>query len=285
MHQVTNPQHLSLIRSRPDDFMPDEEFAYNIQYSPKILAQACYEGYLPMATRQQDIEIWLLKLHFNRCIIYPLSDLHITKNVKKNSKKYFISVDTQFSQCVEKCRAQHDAHSECWLYPKLVAAYERFWNINPTGGAKFPVSFHSFELWKKVDDDRFDLVAGELGYVVGSCYTSLTGFCEESGAGTVQLAATGRILQDLGFTVWDLGMEVKYKYNLGAHLEPRNKWLEIQGEARKLKKLGFDALKERRSAYDVVYGKEEASKKREDLVKDEGSSSKRKKTDAASTAS
>jgi Leu/Phe-tRNA-protein transferase len=86
----------------------------------------------------------------------------------------------------------------------------------------------------RVTDDRHrrhrcrrrELVAGELGYTVGAIYTSLTGFTSESGAGTVQLAALGRWLQRSGFQMWDLGMQMDYKAEMGAVLLPRRTFVK-----------------------------------------------------------
>jgi hypothetical protein len=69
------------------------------------------------------------------------------------------------------------------------------------------------------------LVAGELGYSVGAVYTSLTGFATESGTGTVQLTCLGRWLEASGFLLWDLGMEMEYKFDLGAVLVPRHSFV------------------------------------------------------------
>jgi Leu/Phe-tRNA-protein transferase len=130
-----------------------------------------------------------------------------------------------------------------------------------------PVRLYSIEVWKDVvqdgDDERKEedeqeeqedddkgkdegddnknkkrhrrkvLVAGELGYTVGAVYTSLTGFARESGAGSVQLAALGRWLQQSKFRLWDLGMEMEYKADMGAVLVPRHRFVQAVHEWRR----------------------------------------------------
>eukprot|EP01010_Urceolus_cornutus_P000771 NODE_1283_length_988_cov_174.485623_g985_i0.p1 GENE.NODE_1283_length_988_cov_174.485623_g985_i0~~NODE_1283_length_988_cov_174.485623_g985_i0.p1 ORF type:complete len:162 (+),score=35.22 NODE_1283_length_988_cov_174.485623_g985_i0:348-833(+) len=57
-------------------------------------------------------------------------------------------------------------------------------------------------------------MAGDLGCLTGSIYTSFTGFYTADGTGTAQLVATGLLLQRAGFKMWDLGMggdQCKYK--------------------------------------------------------------------------
>jgi hypothetical protein len=69
--------------------------------------------------------------------------------------------------------------------------------------------------------------AGELGYSVGMCYTSMSGFSEESHAGTVQTCALGVLLRAAGMQYWDLGMPMAYKAHLGATDVPRQRFLII----------------------------------------------------------
>ncbi|MFH2115553.1 MAG: hypothetical protein ABIJ86_13720, partial [Spirochaetota bacterium] len=88
------------------------------------------------------------------------------------------------------------------------------------------VKFISVELWR----DGI-LVAGELGYAVGSSYASLSGFRSLSGAGTVQLAALAGLLAESGFRIWDLGMPMQYKTALGGHSIPRHEYLPLLHDA------------------------------------------------------
>ena len=82
----------------------------------------------------------------------------------------------------------------------------------------FLLIIYSIEIW---DDETGELAAGELGYTVGSIYTSLTGFSAQDSAGSVQLASLGRLLCKMGFSMWDLGMDMEYKQGLGSHLMDR----------------------------------------------------------------
>jgi hypothetical protein len=88
---------------------------------------------------------------------------------------------------------------------------------NSTGGHR--VRLHSIELWQ---DGK--LVAGELGYTVGGIYTSQTGFRTGTGTGSIQLFVLGQLLLERGCKLWDFGMAMQYKTDLGATTIPRAEW-------------------------------------------------------------
>jgi hypothetical protein len=74
------------------------------------------------------------------------------------------------------------------------------------------------------------LVSGEIGYVIGKTYTSLSGFSSRkkcySNYGTAQLVLLAQYLQASGFAFWNLGQPyMSYKLALGAKIYDRKEFL------------------------------------------------------------
>ena len=66
---------------------------------------------------------------------------------------------------------------------------------------------------------------GEIGYSVGGCWTSMSGFTAADDAGSVQCAVLGVLLQSCQLRYWDLGMSMSYKDRMGARNVSRKKFL------------------------------------------------------------
>lgn len=96
----------------------------------------------------------------------------------------------------------------------------------------FPVKLYSVEVYNA---QTGKLAGGELGYAVGTLYTSLTGFSCEDSAGSVQLGALGKLLWSLGFDMWDMGMSLAYKTKLGAEEMNRGVFVDTVKALRKKK--------------------------------------------------
>merc|ERR1719221_1661963 len=107
---------------------------------------------------------------------------HVSKRVRKRARHYTLTVDTAYDEVMLGCIRQH---GEGWLYRGIRWTLRRLRKTGYTGRhGSIHVAPCSFELW----DANGALVAGDLGYTVGSVYISQTGFHKEgtSGAGEVQ---------------------------------------------------------------------------------------------------
>jgi Leu/Phe-tRNA-protein transferase len=234
------------------------EFCWTRTFHFRLVAYLMLEGFLPIANEF----VLLPKLHHERCVIQlqETGAMHIPKSIRKKSKKFTFSVNQCFDRVVEECRKQHGPR--CWLYPELVRVFREIHQAvqvdcvvvqagpqdsNDTDDGSedanetisheqqqelAPVRLYSIEVWNQ---ETGELAAGELGYTVGSIYTSLTGFSAQDSAGSVQLAALGRLLSSIGFTMWDLGMDMDYKQGLGSQNIPRQDFLAHVHEVRTTK--------------------------------------------------
>jgi len=206
-----------------------DDFYIAKSFDPRLVAQLMVEGFLPIAGSSRFL---LPKLHLERCVLQlsPDSKLHISKSTRKKSKRFQLSLNEAFDDVVKGCHKQHGIN---WLFPPIVSAFRALQketidygdcqtqlvengSFQPSGTT--PVRFYSVEIWNA---ETGALAGGELGYTVGGIYSSLTGFTKEDAAGSVQLAALGKLLLQCGFLRWDLGMEMEYKRQLGAELIAR----------------------------------------------------------------
>lgn len=198
-----------------------DEISWSLCFLPSFIASLFRSGYLPIACNMggsDPLYVLLPKLHAMRCICF-WKDLHISRKTRKQSAKYTMTFNTCFDRVADRIQEQH-AHS--WLYEPLRNALKV---LNDGRGPLACVV--SVELWHA---ESGDLAAGELGVIVGSVYTSLTGFCDKqkhSGSGTVQLVALAAVLRDAGADFWDLGMGLDYKTELGGKEVNRNDFLKM----------------------------------------------------------
>ncbi|KAF4141637.1 Leucyl/phenylalanyl-tRNA protein transferase [Phytophthora infestans] len=214
------PQHL-----RHFVFHSQDDFYVSLHFDPLLLSHLMYEGFLPIASEFQDKCFLLPKLHRQRCVLLIKANApeHVPKIVRKRAKKFKFVLNRDFNGVVEGC---HEKHGIPWLYPPIVESFKTLFQAGNDGVELYPgckVRFFTVELYDTTTDT---LVAGELGYTVGSVYTSLTGFSRANGAGTVQLHALSKFLYLAGFKMWDLGMSMDYKMGLGAKDLDRDDFLD-----------------------------------------------------------
>lgn len=208
------------------------DFFVSSHFSPILISQLMAEGFLPIATPRYLVP----KLHKQRMVIYPLIDpltrnirIHTGKSTKKKCKKFSLTLQKDFNGVIEGCHKQHGVG---WLYPPIVHAFATLHRSTcdndgimvrlGSDGESVTLRLISVEVW----NEKHELVGGEIGYSLGTMYTSLSGFASEDSAGSVQLAALGNLLAQQHFDLWDLGMGLDYKKRLGAEEMDRLTFVE-----------------------------------------------------------
>ena len=189
-----------------------------LRFAPDFVRALISEGFLPICAELgggTGLFVLLPKLHERRCIL-RFDTLHTPKKLRRRAlrQSYTLTVGDSYDAVLAGCLRQH---SDSWLHPPLCAALAAM--RSPSGGAVARTL--SFALWRGEQ-----LVAGEIGAVTGSVYTSFTGFHAADGAGAAQIALTARLLERAGFAFWDMGQEHEYKLKHGAIVVSRCEFLD-----------------------------------------------------------
>lgn len=260
----------SVVPNGEVSFAPEDEFVIAPEefFCPNMVNWCLLRGIFPMAVSHQKKIYFALKLHTHRCVclldpsvirapffsgenIGELScfngrDIHVKKNLltKPNDKtkcaalSCFINRENDLCDAFELICAQH---GEMWLCRSLrICLYHMFLNPNDyeakvilTAVRRFSYGGPGAQL-PPDEVEEGELVACEIGFLVGDIYTSATGAFCVNGAGLLQLALTAKLMETAGCKVWDLGMGMEYKH---AHLKPveieRNRWVNLVKERKK----------------------------------------------------
>ncbi|VWU52809.1 arginyl-tRNA--protein transferase, putative [Hepatocystis sp. ex Piliocolobus tephrosceles] len=202
------------------DLLIEENYEYEntwcVHCNAHFICRLLYEGFIPVASKQQAYKtvnyktqiynerLLIPKIHYIRSCMHP-SEIHISNKVKKKCKNYYITVDKDFDGVLAGIVEKHGTN---WLYPFVQTEFKKIFNKTVTYKN---IQMHSVELWFENK-----LVAGEIGNTSGSVYTSLTGFQRKSSSGTIQLCALAKLLEYQKFQLWDLGMLLPYKKEIGS---------------------------------------------------------------------
>jgi leucyl/phenylalanyl-tRNA--protein transferase len=121
--------------------------------------------------------------------IIPLEGFRVPRSVARALRRHADEprVDAAFTRVVAACARDRDG---VWLTPRLEAAYARLHRLGVA---------HSVEAWR---DGR--LVAGLFGVALGGLFTSESMFHTAPDAGHLPLVHTARLLNEGGFTLWDV---------------------------------------------------------------------------------
>jgi Leu/Phe-tRNA-protein transferase len=150
--------------------------------------------------------------------LLDFENLHVSKKVKKliKSKNLKIEILEEFDALAEKIQ---EYHTFCWFNKAYVQILHEVNELD-----------ENCKIIGVLLNDGEKMIAGEVGYVIGRTYTSLTGFSSREKAyrnyGTAQLVLLSQYLEENGFEFLNLGQPyMQYKLDLGAEIYDRHEFL------------------------------------------------------------
>ncbi len=195
-----------------------KNYYWSDDFSAKYYIAQAKAGFIAVTDYYEDEELLLPEIQFSYALL-DFKDLHISRKVNKllNDKDLKLQISHDLDEVVERINA---SHKNCWLTPRYLEM------IKATHGLD-----NNFELISVAIKDENILVAGEIGYVIGKTYTSLSGFSSREkrycNYGTTQLVLLAQHLEENGFKFWNLGQSyMTYKLSLGAKVYERQDFLK-----------------------------------------------------------
>lgn len=172
--------------------------------------------------------VLLPELQFDYAVL-DFDDLHVSKKVKSllNTDNYIFIQDANLVEVIDSISS---SYKDNWLKGEYV---ELLKNIYSSKSEQTNFKITSFEVRCK---ETNNLIAGEVGYIIGKTYTSLTGFTSRdkkyNNYGNLQLVLLAKYLQENKFSFWNLGHpHMEYKKKLGAKVYTREEFLKRWNKA------------------------------------------------------
>ncbi len=198
-------------------------------WDPELYVSLARAGFICISIQHPDIGPVLLAELQRSYAVLDWENLHCSRNLRRlvargrlEEEAVELRVASASDRVLDRLLDYHG--EDGWIhepYQSLVRELAR------SGGSHFSV--HGIELWSRRSEE---LVAGELGYSIGSTYTSLSGFCMRTQRrwrhfGTLQQILLARALRERGYAFWNMGhVAMPYKQALGARSVPRATFLE-----------------------------------------------------------
>lgn len=216
-------------------------------WSEYFYIQLAEKGFITTTYEAEDTLILLPELQFAYSIL-DFQNLHLSKKVQKLLKKEdaYLSFNTRLPEVIQKISLQHKDNWMQGFYTKLMQSLHEKTYKN--------FELVSVELISKEDNS---LIAGEIGYVIGSSYTSLSGFSSRkkqfNNYGTLQLVLLAQHLEKRNFSFWNLGHPfMEYKQRLGAIVHQRKEFLQRWNQAVKhSQQTLYDTISPTRNSYEI----------------------------------
>jgi len=199
-----------------------KNYYWSDDFSPEYYVAQAQAGFLAVTDIFNGTELLLPEIQFSYALLH-FDNLHISRKVRRLLARTPPPVLTlsDTTEAINSVAAKIQAyHRQCWLTPRYLHTFRET--------RKLREDFHPIAVYIEKDGEA---VAGELGYIIGETYTSLSGFSSRETAyrnyGTLQMVLLARYLRENGFAFWNMGQSyMPYKFRLGAKQYDRHTFLE-----------------------------------------------------------
>ena len=197
-------------------------YYWSDDFSPEYYIAQAKAGFIAVSELNCDELVILPEIQYSYALL-DFKDLHISKKVKKvlKNRKLELVISEELEDVYYKLS---EFHKRNWLRREYLDVLHA---VNRADDGCQVVSV--------VLKEEGRTIAGEIGYIIGKTYTSLSGFSSKEkyyrNYGTVQIVLLVKYLEDNGFAFLNLGQPyMDYKLALGAKIYPRDiflkRWLE-----------------------------------------------------------
>jgi len=194
-------------------------------FSPKMYDELAYSGFISVSAMDDLGNAFLIpEMQSSYAVLY-WDNLHISRRLRQFIKKnlikdeYFISINNNMNGVFDGINRYHKEKN--WMNDSYIKVLKKMHQQT-----HFKQTIISVELWH-----HQTLIAGEIGYLTGSIYTSLTGFFDRinySNFGKIQLIGLAKLLKKSGVAFWNMGHPyMKYKFDIGAREYARLDFLKL----------------------------------------------------------
>lgn len=142
-----------------------------------------------------------------RAVFLP-NQIKISKSLKKNAKKYSISLNKNFQKIINLCK---NTREETWINEKIIQIY---------------ISLHKKGIANSIEVyENNELVGGLYGLQIGSVFCGESMFSIKKDASKVALINLAKKIENQKFALIDAQIPNSHLYSLGAIDLPRNEYL------------------------------------------------------------
>lgn len=207
----------------------DIHLYWSDDWSKEFYIESAYAGFISTGYKIDDVEILIPEMQKDYAVL-DWKQLKISKNVRNTifseaflNNEFYVRFNGSIEEVIKKITTYH---KESWIVSKYSDLIKRLIISN---SEKNNFNIISVEI---CDSQNNEIIAGEIGYIIGATYTSLTGFCEKKNKkynnfGTLQLVLLAKTLEYYNFDFWNLGHpNMEYKKSLGAEILSRSDFLK-----------------------------------------------------------